>query len=199
MVASWKNRPPQPSPTCRIGVEVTEVLEDLREMVTAIVSGIGMTGGILGTGDMTGEEANAGGVVHAVLEEMVEVGEVNVTQGTGVRVIPAVTTDRETGQTTEEIPDVMIVIGRIGTMTDDLLGGMMGVNEKTGGTSHVHGNRRQRTQRRNPDVPPNPPADSSKSPAAGGVDGEIEEGEDMEEDEAQMMAAMGFGGFDSTK
>jgi hypothetical protein len=31
------------------------------------------------------------------------------------------------------------------------------------------------------------------------VDGEIEEGEDVEEDEAQMMAAMGFGGFDSTK
>lgn len=32
-----------------------------------------------------------------------------------------------------------------------------------------------------------------------GADGEIEEGEDVEEDEMQMMAAMGFGGFDTTK
>ncbi|KAG9102043.1 hypothetical protein FS749_000077 [Ceratobasidium sp. UAMH 11750] len=52
----------------------------------------------------------------------------------------------------------------------------------------------------NLDAPPNSSsAGPSKPPAAGGVDGEIEEGEDMEEDEAQMMTAMGFGGFDSTK
>jgi hypothetical protein len=50
--------------------------------------------------------------------------------------------------------------------------------------------------------PPNgpPPSESAAPPPPDpDADGEIEEGEDMEEDEMQMMAAMGFGGFDSTK
>ncbi|CAE6460280.1 unnamed protein product [Rhizoctonia solani] len=50
-------------------------------------------------------------------------------------------------------------------------------------------------------LPQGPPPSEPDAPLPpdSNVDGEIEEGEDMEEDEMQMMAAMGFGGFDSTK
>ncbi|KAG8764292.1 hypothetical protein FRC11_005096 [Ceratobasidium sp. 423] len=51
---------------------------------------------------------------------------------------------------------------------------------------------------RPPNGPP-PPEPDAPPPPDSNVDGEIEEGEDMEEDEMQMMAAMGFGGFDTTK
>ncbi|KAL5635647.1 hypothetical protein ACGC1H_004452 [Rhizoctonia solani] len=44
-----------------------------------------------------------------------------------------------------------------------------------------------------------PPEPDAPPPADPKTEGEIEEGEDMEEDEMQMMTAMGFGGFDSTK
>ncbi|KAF8744315.1 hypothetical protein RHS02_01943, partial [Rhizoctonia solani] len=49
-----------------------------------------------------------------------------------------------------------------------------------------------------PNGPP-PPEPDAPPPRDSNVGGEIEEGEDMEEDEEDMMAAMGFGGFDSTK
>ncbi|KAG8721338.1 hypothetical protein FRC08_013883 [Ceratobasidium sp. 394] len=164
--------------------------------------------------------ANVGGVAHGVLDEMVGVAEASGTQETGVRAILAVTTGLGTVQTTGEITDVMIETDPVGMMTDGSLDVMKDVNSAmTGGTSHAHESLRRRIQWRQPvsalsyplrsttgffldnlDAPPNSSsAGPSKPPAAGGVDGEIEEGEDMEEDEAQMMTAMGFGGFDSTK
>jgi hypothetical protein len=115
---------------------------------------------------------------------------------------------------------VMTEVGLVATTNVAHLEEMKGENNViTGKMNHVLENLRQRTRWRQPvsflphlsndsqqfllehsNPPPNaPPAGLSVPPADAEVDGEIEDGEDVEEDEAAMMAAMGFGGFDTTK
>ncbi|QRW00744.1 U4 small nuclear ribonucleo 27 kDa [Ceratobasidium sp. AG-Ba] len=141
------------------------------------------------TGTAGGATESAGEVAHAVPGETDE--EVGVTEmrETGAKTL-VVTTDRETEETTGETTGAMTETDLVGTTTEDRPRDEPRSRKPEDSVAST----------RNPDASPNGPlSESGMGPTAGGPDGEIEEGEDMEEDEAQMMAAMGFGGFETTK
>ncbi|CAE6441864.1 unnamed protein product [Rhizoctonia solani] len=94
------------------------------------------------------------------------------------------------------------------SLAETMTGGTIGVMTGSDMTKIVARDKERDSRQRKATVddssakPPNgpPPSESAAPPPPDpDADGEIEEGEDMEEDEMQMMAAMGFGGFDSTK
>ncbi|KAJ1309846.1 hypothetical protein OPQ81_006611 [Rhizoctonia solani] len=132
---------------------------------------------------MTMVEASVEGVVHEVLGEAAAVKEMGIEIEIETEETDETTAPEEIGPET-----AMTIDETMGEMTG--LGMMMTM-------AHLRKSGAEDSSPKPPNGPP--PEPNAPPPPDPKADGEIEEGEDMEEDEMQMMAAMGFGGFDSTK
>ncbi|ELU44741.1 hypothetical protein AG1IA_01222 [Rhizoctonia solani AG-1 IA] len=175
---------------------VSEEAREMREIGTETVVGIGTTtAGTRGIGEpeiamveTTMAAANAGEAVLGVPDEVAAAREIEMEETDGT-ILEGTMTGGNTGETTE--PDTMMIVAQLEGMTAAVL---VTTGTRTG--IHASENLVWKIHQRPPNGPP-PPEPDAPPPRDSNVGGEIEEGEDMEEDEEDMMAAMGFGGFDT--